>query len=645
MPAKAAPPKRSRRRWLLPVLALGAIGATAATVSLLLPNVRNAVTAPFSVFFSTKRPDLITHKVRPEYLQVSVVERGTLESADNKDVVCRVKAGSKGTFASTIRWVIDDGSFVTKNQLLMELDDSALQDQFRAQSIVVEKAKAEWVSGEEDLVITLKQNQSDIATAVATLKLAELDFDKFVGYRIDATLEPLGAAVGAVGMLVERGEFRQKYDDVSSRLKLADSDLEAFRDRSAWAERAVRLRYITPSQAKVEQSKLAGAMDNVAKLAMEKNILENFLRQRESTDLLSKLDVAKLGTDRVQRQANAKEIQAESSRKTKYSVYHQELEKMKDIEDQIHECKVHSPQDGMVVYYKESGNRFGSTSEGMIQQGAQVKEGQKLMRIPDLRKMQVNTKVHEAMVSRIRGDDRQSTGFLESLRAGLLTSPNAWNRLMTNSEVTLTTLREQNRDKEYFLANPGQKAKIRVDAFPDRQLEGHVRTVAAVASQADFFSSDVKVYQTLVTIDESVEGLKPDMSAEVTIQVDPPKEPVLCVPIQSIVGGAEIGPKRKIYVLTPAGAEVRDVVLGLFNDKMVEVREGINEDDLVVLNPKVLLGDKAKTRDEAEGAKPRTGAGGGGEKGKGGKGGGKAGGPPGGVGGGGGKMNGAAPAK
>ena len=136
------------------------------------------------------------------------------------------------------------------------------------------------------------------------------------------------------------------------------------------------------------------------------------------------------------------------------------------------------------------------------------------------------------------------------------------------------------------------------------------------------------------------------MSAEVTIQVDPPKEPVLCVPIQSIVGGAEIGPKRKIYVLTPAGAEVRDVVLGLFNDKMVEVREGINEDDLVVLNPKVLLGDKAKTRDEAEGAKPRTGAGGGGEKGKGGKaGGGKAGGPPGGVGGGGGKMNGAAPAK
>ena len=41
--------------------------------------------------------------------------------------------------------------------------------------------------------------------------------------------------------------------------------------------------------------------------------------------------------------------------------------------------------------------------------GEQVKEGQKMMRIPDLRKMQVNTKVHEALVAKIRGDDRRSS--------------------------------------------------------------------------------------------------------------------------------------------------------------------------------------------------------------------------------------------
>ena len=45
----------------------------------------------------------------------------------------------------------------------------------------------------------------------------------------------------------------------------------------------------------------------------------------------------------------------------------------------------------------------------MIEQGAQVKEGQKLLRIPNLQRMQVNTKVHEAMVARIRGDVRVPT--------------------------------------------------------------------------------------------------------------------------------------------------------------------------------------------------------------------------------------------
>jgi len=598
----------------LPVALLAGMACVAAFS----PSFRSTLTKPFGGSGASSRPELILRAAKLEYLQVTVVERGTLESADNKDVVCKVKAGSKGTFASTIRWVIDDGSIVTKGQLLMELDDSALQDASRAQSIVVEKAKAEWINAEEDSVITSKTNQSEIATAIAALKLAELDLDKYTGMRVDPLLAPFAAVFGSVGMVVERGEFRQKFDDVSSRLKLAESDLEAYRDRSAWAERAVRLKYITPSQAKVEQSKLASALDNVAKLAMEKNILENFLRQRDTTDLLSKLEVAKLGLDKSQRQSHARDVQAEATRKTKYSVYHQELEKLKDTEEQIRECKVYSPQQGMVVYYKENSGRFGNSSEGMIAQGAQVKEGQKLMRIPDLRRMQVNTKVHEAMVARIRGDDRVATGYMEFLRLGMYASPDAWSRLATTSEQALTMLREHHRDKEYREAAPGQKARVRVDAIPDRILEGHVRTVAAVASQNDFFSADVKVYQTLVIIDDNLEELKlkPDMSAEVTIQIDPPKEPTLCVPVQAVVGGAEGGNKRRIYVMTPDGPVERVIEIGVFNDTKAQVLSGLVEDEMVILNPK-LVNDKAKTREEVDPVKSgRAGGGGQGKSGK-----------------------------
>src|SRR6516164_1317836 len=67
------------------------------------------------------RADLLTHTVRYEKLQLSVVERGALESAENSDVVCRVKAGTKGsTVATTIKWVIDDGSHVKRGQVVAE---------------------------------------------------------------------------------------------------------------------------------------------------------------------------------------------------------------------------------------------------------------------------------------------------------------------------------------------------------------------------------------------------------------------------------------------------------------------------------------------------------------------------------------------
>ena len=59
--------------------------------------------------------------------------------------------------------------------------------------------------------------------------------------------------------------------------------------------------------------------------------------------------------------------------------------------------------------------------------------------------------------------------------------------------------------------------------------------------------------------------------------------------------------------MTPTGPQEKEVTLGLFNDKMVEVRDGLTEGDDVILNPKVLLGDAAKTRDDrpSPGGPPR----------------------------------------
>jgi hypothetical protein len=102
------------------------------------------------------------------------------------------------------------------------------------------------------------------------------------------------------------------------------------------------------------------------------------------------------------------------------------------------------------------------------------------------------------------------------------------------------------------------------------------------------------------------EELTPDMTAEVQITVDASKDPVLTVPVQAIIGGTELAAKREVFVRTPTGYDRRLVTLGIYNEKVVEITDGLKEGDEVVLNPKVLLAadDRTRTRDEGGKAGP-----------------------------------------
>ena len=190
------------------------------------------------------RPDVLTHKVKRESLDVTVSEKGTLESANNLDVVCKVRAGSKG-FASTINWVIDDGSKVKKDQLLLVLDDSALQDQYRGQRITVDLAYSAKVTAEKNYEISVKKNEQAIAKAENDLLGAQIDLEKFFGYGYDPSNAGLAATTGISGALTENGGFRQSLDDLNGLIRDKDSEVEQYRELSAFYDR-LSLRLIEP---------------------------------------------------------------------------------------------------------------------------------------------------------------------------------------------------------------------------------------------------------------------------------------------------------------------------------------------------------------------------------------------------------------
>jgi multidrug resistance efflux pump len=555
-----------RQPWSLRAKVVGLGGAAAGVAALAL-----AVPILVGPIWHGGRTDLVTAAVRLEPIQLTIVERGALESADNRDVICRVKAGTKGsTIASQIKWVIEDGSRVKQGDLLVELDDSGLQEQLKTQKITLDGARSAAIQADENHKIVVSQNQSDIESAKMAIQLADLDLEKY-----------------------RDGEYPQTLKDIEGRIKMAESDRDMQRDRAAWAERMVKKGYLTNSQAEAETSRLQSNDIALEKVREELRVLNEYTKKRTETDLKSKVEEAKRALDRVEKQATAKEVQAETDRQSKHSIYLQELARYQEIEEEIRKCTIVAPQDGMVVYYIPDQARFGGGSQqSIVAQGEPVREGQKLMRIPDLTHMLVNTKVHEALVSRVRGEQTVPTGFGDVLRVAMLLQTDAVGRLA--GDRVFQDVREHFREKECRVVYRGQEAKVRVDSFPDRILRGHVKSVATLSAQQDWLSADVKVYQTMVAIDESLEGLKPGMSAEVTIIVDNKQTPVLTIPLQAIVGSPEMGKNRKCYVLTGDGrTEERQLEVGLSNDRVAEVKSGVSEGELIVLNPRVLVGERA----------------------------------------------------
>ncbi len=517
--------------------------------------------------FVKKHEDLIWYTVKKQPLEVTIVEKGTLEAAKNDDLKCLVKAVRGNQLSTTIRWVIDDGSQVMSDRpeelrsgirgdwvwphhgeipknahhgkpataaelanpaiakefeqlkvwsdLVCELDKSGLEDQKLTQMISVNQAESDVVGAKAQVEIDDNQKKIDIDAAKLTLDLAKIDLNKYIQ--------------------CDRGN--QKAD--------MEGQLEQAKDKSVWSRRMTAKGYLSFSQAEADRLALE-------KLEGSYRALTDFQFIKDIKNFQSLVDQAALKLKSIDAQARAKIEKSKKDLETKENVLKQQQEKLRDLEEQIVNCMLYAPRDGMVVYYMSEQQRSGfGSQQSTVAQGEPVREGQTIIRIPSLNQMMVNTRVHEAMVDKVK---------------------------------------------------PGMRTEIRVDAFQDRMLKASVRSVATVAMQPDWRASpDVKMYQTMVSIDEPVRNLKPGMNAEVKIFVDASEKPVLTVPIQAVIGGPELGDTRKIFVKNAAGLpEERDIKVGMSNEKEVEIQQGLQQSDEVVLNPKVLIGDTAKTRQPGE---------------------------------------------
>jgi hypothetical protein len=595
-----------------------------------------------------------TWTVRKEKLKITIVARGSLESANNGDIYCKVRSGTKGsTIATTIKTVVDAGIEVSEGDEVMVLDFSGFEEQKKDKTKDVNQAYAAKVQADQQVEIQKFTNENDKLLAKNKLTLAEIDERKY-----------------------KEGDYIQALKDVEGRTKTAESDLEDWKDRAGWSNRMAKKGLMSKVQADADASRLDASRIALEKLIEEKRVLVEYTKPRTETDLQTKVAEAILNVKKTEQQANFTLEYLEADRETKRAIYDLETSRLKEIDAQIDECRVKSPQSGLVVYYvPEQVRGGGGAQQSIVAQGEPVREGQKMLQIPDLNNMLVNVRVPEAFVAHLQEKDKKDKNKDKG-------------KDRNKGPIVSSS------DKE---GGKWLRAMVKVDAFQYFVLNGHVKFVDTVASTQDWFAADVKVYKTLVAIDahtkfnqrsldelakeeipelvldklaalkdrewpnrnrfladvnkvlsrrevmryeskvakhaevEQLPQLRPGMSAEVTITADESTDPVLVVPVQAVLGTISSGADRKVFVVGSDGFPVlRDIKVGMSNERLVEVTAGLAEGERVVENPRPLLEEGSELRPA------RGGAGGPGDKGKGGgaPGGDKKGGTPGGPGGG-----------
>ena len=418
-----------------------------------------------------KGPGPMVKQVSQGPYESVVLEQGEVESSSNIEIRCEVKGRNGGGI--TILEVMPEGTLVKEGDLLVRLDSSALEQERLQQKIVVNTSEA--------LVVQAKN----------TLDAAKISRREYL-----------------------EGTFKQEEKLYLGEVFVAEQNLRSAQLSFDSAQRLAAKGILSPLQLEGAKYGVDNARNQLDAAQTKVEVLRKYTREK----MLKQFD-SDIAT------AEAKVRAEESSNQL-------ELDKLKEIEDQIAKCVIKAPQNGQVVYAnKYNSGRSGSSAEFVVEAGAMVREQQPIIRLPDAGNMQVKALINEARVTKVR---------------------------------------------------PGLPVTIRVDALKDELMQGEVIKVNQYAEPSSWSSGSVKKYAALIRILNPPAALRTGMNAEARIHIER-RPDALQVPVQALVDH-----KGHFFVLVQNGdqLETREVEVGSTNDKVAVIDKGLALTDNVVLNPR-----------------------------------------------------------
>ncbi|HYG33511.1 MAG TPA: efflux RND transporter periplasmic adaptor subunit [Clostridia bacterium] len=586
-------------------------------------------------------------------LEITVLEGGSLQALESQEIKCEVRVGYQGT---KILKIVEEGYLVTEddvktNKVLVELDSSELQKQIVQQEIQYQSAVASLIDAQQNYEIQINQNLSDVKEAEQKARFARLDFDKFLGDSVTADIcqqlgldkllaaastnnveetsraslvegeKSQGAAEGSPATAVASspvtavqtsvvqvshgpgdstgppvmvkgsssptpkpespvkppevietepvnslkldfsnfasldklgdGEAKQKLRKFEDDYQVAQKELGQAKTTLEGTRRLFEKGFVTKTDRERDEIAFENSRLKVQTAESARDLFLKYDFVKNAEDALSKFTAAVRDLDKARRVAISRLAQAKAKLKSAQGQHEVQLRQRNDLNDQLAKCTICAKKFGLVVYGSAGDDMFYYGGEERVREGATVRERQAIITIPDMSRMSVKVKIHESYIKKV---------------------------------------------------NKGQKARITVDAFPDKVLTGEVTKVGVLPdSQNRWMNPDMKVYLTTITVDGTHDWTKPGMSAKVEILVNKIDDCVY-VPVQAVSAD---GDKQVCYIARGAKPERREVQVGDLNDEFIEIKGGLREGEQVYLRAPDGLEPQKPGQDQKAPEKPK----------------------------------------
>ena len=326
------------------------------------------------------------------------------------------------------------------------------------------------------------------------------------------------------------GEYPYELDQAEAEITLAEEELARAEQTSKWSKQLYKEKYISQTELQADELAEKKKTLDVELAKKSKQLLTEYTFKRQLAQLKSDVSQAEMALERTQRKARADVIQAKAELKAKQAEYNRQKDKLAKIEDQISKTKIYAPHQGLAIYATSAKGGWRGNEEP-LDEGQEVRERQELIYLPKGNDYKAEINIHE-----------------------------------TNLKKT-------------SLALP---AIIKVDALTGKTFYGNIQKIAPLPDPTSMWMNpDLKVYNSEILLENPGDSLRTGMSCQAEIIVQN-LEDALYVPMQAVV---KIGSQPSVFVYEKGQFSPKPVTLGLDNNNMVHIKQGLTEGQLVMLNP------------------------------------------------------------